>query len=147
MTSKTMKWILCIIASIVIIMLLLYLYTFIMTEGFYAYKYTNCKALHWNYPVHKFDTLSGKEWNSLRIYDVNSSKLEELLAFAEMNAWKLLPLTDIEKDDSFLKDYPDQNISLMKEAQTGYWKRGEGYLCIFDAESATLYIRSSSIIE
>ena len=112
-----------------------------------CYKYTNCKALHWNYPVHKFDTLSGKEWNSLRIYDVNASKLEELLAFAEMNAWKLLPLTDIEKDDSFLKDYPDQNISLMKEAQTGYWKRGEGYLCIFDAESATLYIRSSSIIE
>ena len=109
MTSKMMKWFICIVAFIVILVFLLYLYAYIRIEGFYAYDIINCKALRWSYPVHNFDTESGREWNSLRIYDINSSKMEELLTFAELNAWKSLPLTDIEKNDAFLKDYPDPN--------------------------------------
>ena len=135
----------------VMLLLLVYLYFYLESEGSYAYRAIDCKALQWSFPEHSFDTESGREWNSLRIYALNTAKMEELLAFAGSNAWKPLPLTDSEKDDAFLKDYPDQNISSMKEAQQGYWnsimQKGRRYLCVIDAQNARLYIRSSSILE
>ena len=151
MISETIKKFLCFVAAIVMILLLVYLYFYLENEGSYAYRAIDCKAIQWSFPEHKYDTESGREWNSLRIYDLNASKMEELLAFAGSTAWKPLPLTDTEKNDAFLKDYPDQNISSMKEAQQGYWNsimhKGRRYLCVIDAQNARLYIRSSSILE
>ena len=150
-TKKTIIRFLCFTAAIVMLLLLVYLYFYLESEGSYAYRAIDCKALQWSFPEHSFDTESGREWNSLRIYALSAAKMEELLAFAGSNAWKPLPLTDSEKDDAFLKDYPDQNISSMKEAQQGYWnsimQKGRRYLCVIDAQNARLYIRSSSILE
>ena len=150
-TKKTIIRFLCFTAAIVMLLLLVYLYFYLESEGSYAYRAIDCKALQWSFPEHSFDTESGREWNSLRIYALNTAKMEELLAFAGSNAWRPLPLTDSEKDDAFIKDYPDQNISSMKEAQQGYWnsimQKGRRYLCVIDAQNARLYIRSSSILE
>lgn len=148
MIGKTIKWIL--IAAIIILLVLaaIYIGVYISSEGLYAYHVIPCPSLRWVFPVHEFDTETGREWNYLKIYDLSEKNKEALLAFAIENNWNALPFTKEQMDDPLLRDYPDERLAAMKDTQNGFWISIQYHsrcLCVLDIDNAKLYIRGASI--
>ena len=148
MLGKTIKWILIAAIAILLVLAAIYIGVYISSEGLYAYNVIPCPSLRWVFPVHEYDTETGKEWNYLKIYDLSAKNKEALLAFAVENSWNALPFTEEQMNDPLLGDYPDEQLAAMKETQNGFWFSTQYHgrcLCVLDTDNAKLYIRGASI--
>ena len=151
MLSRSIKWMLIITVVFVLAVMSLYLSIYFYEKGMYAYEVIHASTLRWVFPVHEFDTETGREWNTLKQYHLSASKKDELIAYAVSNQWNTLPFTEAQLLDELLNNYPDETIEQMKNAQNGYWmdvynQNRRRYLCLIDIDSSMLYIRSSSVL-
>ncbi len=148
MMAKSIKWFL--IAAIIILALIVAVYIgiYISWKGLYAYNIVPCPSLRWVFPMHEFDTETGREWNYLKIYALSEKNKEALIAFALENDWNALPFPEEQSSNPLLSDYPDEQLAAMKETQNGYWLSTQYHrrcLCVLDTDNAKLYIRGASI--
>ena len=74
MLSKSIKWMLIITFVFVLAIVSLYLSIYFYEKGMYAYEVIQTSSLRWVFPVHEFDTETGREWNTLKQYHLSASK-------------------------------------------------------------------------
>lgn len=100
--------------------------------------------------IHAFDAVGeGRDYDSLRIYDVGDDAEGFLRFVSAGDGWHALPLPDGVRSHPLCDAQYDPNMAAMLNEHDGFWYMGDApdsRLYVYSAPTGRLYMRQASVV-